>query len=386
LNLLFVVPCYFPATRFGGPVRSVHALVKGLQALGDRVSVYTTNSDGPRDLPCALGEPTAVEGVPVTYFQVERPRGYFRSPALDAALARDASRFDLVYAPWIYAYTTQAAARRALASRVPFVVSPRGMLDRDAIRRKGRWRKTAFLATLGRRALAHADAIHFTSAGERRDCLMRFPGERSFVAANGVDLDELAGGTAPAREPVALFLGRLAAIKGLDLIAAAWPRVVAAVPDAKLVLAGPDDEGLAAGLRRAFEESGTAASVTWAGLVDARARNALLARAAVLLNPSYLESFGMSIVEAMACGKPVVVTDRVNIAPEIAAAGAGLVCPCDAAEIAAAVVRLLSDAALAGTMGGAGRALAHREYAIGPAARRVHDAFAAIAARRARAP
>ena len=386
MNLLFVVPCYFPATRVGGPVRSVHALAKGLQALGDRVSVYTTNSDGPRDLPCAPGEPTSVDGIRVTYFPVESPRGYFRSPALDAALARDVSGFDLVYAPWIYAYTTQAAARRALASGVPFVVSPRGMLDRDAIRRKGRWRKTAFLATLGRRALARADAIHFTSGGERRDCVRRFPDARAFVAPNGVDLDELAGGAAPAREPMVLFLGRLSAIKGLDLIAAAWPRVVAAVPDAKLVLAGPDDEGLAAGLRRAFEASGTAASVSLPGLVDAQGRNALLARAAVLLNPSYLESFGMSIVEAMACGKPVVVTDRVNIAPEIAAAGAGLVCPCDPGEIAQAVARLLSDRALADTMGAAGRALAHREYAIAPAARRVHDAFASIAARRARAP
>jgi glycosyltransferase involved in cell wall biosynthesis len=382
LNLLFVVPCYFPATRFGGPVRSVHALAKGLHALGDRVSVYTTNSDGPRDLPCRLGEPTSMDGVSVTYFQVEKPRGYFRSPALDAALGRDVARFDLVYAPWIYAHTTQAAARRALASRIPFVVSPRGMLDRDSIRRKGRWRKTAFLATLGRRALAGAEAIHFTSAGERENCVKRFPVERSFVAPNGVDVDELASGATPPHEPVVLFLGRLSAIKGLDLIAAAWPRVLAAVPGAKLVLAGPDDEGLAAGMRSAFAASGTAASVTWTGLVDAQRRNALLARAAVLLNPSYLESFGMSIVEAMACGKPVVVTDRVNIAPDIAAAGAGLVCPCDPGEIAQAVVRLLSDSSLAGTMGAAGRALVDREYAIGPAARRVHDAFASIVARR----
>ncbi|HET9471748.1 MAG TPA: glycosyltransferase, partial [Usitatibacter sp.] len=231
-----------------------------------------------------------------------------------------------------------------------------------------------------------ADAIHFTSEGERRNSVKRFADERSFVAPNGVDVEELAGGAAPAREPVVLFLGRLSAIKGLDLIAAAWPRVVAAVPGAKLVLAGPDDEGLAAGMRRAFEANGTAASVSWAGLVDAQGRNALLARSAVLLNPSYLESFGMSIVEAMACGKPVVVTDRVNIAPDIAAAGAGLVCPCDPNAIAGAVVRLLSDSTLAATMGAAGSALVRREYAIGPAARRVHDAFASIVAARGRTP
>jgi len=90
----------------------------------------------------------------------------------------------------------------------------------------------------------------------------------------------------------------------------------------------------------------------------------------------------MSIVEAMAAGRPVVVTDRVNIAPDIEAAGAGWVTPCEPERIAAALVEALRDPVRANAMGNAGRLLVADQYSAGNVASRMSAAMAAIVDRR----
>ncbi len=83
----------------------------------------------------------------------------------------------------------------------------------------------------------------------------------------------------------------------------------------------------------------------------------------VFVLPSYMENFGMTVVEAMACGLPVVVSDQVNIHREIAEAGAGLVTRCDVGEVAQALIGLLNDEGRRCAMGAAGRRMARERYA-----------------------
>src|ERR1700722_12996984 len=70
LRIVHVVPAYYPAIRYGGPIRSVHALCKSLVERGHEVSVFTTNVDGPGDLDVPIGDPVDVDGVAVHYFRV----------------------------------------------------------------------------------------------------------------------------------------------------------------------------------------------------------------------------------------------------------------------------------------------------------------------------
>jgi glycosyltransferase involved in cell wall biosynthesis len=329
-----------------------------------------------------------VDGIEVTYFPVRWPRSYFFSPALGSAIREKIATCDVVYAAWLYVYPTAVAARQCRRQGVPYIISPRGMLDRDAIARKGRLKKSLYLAGVERANLRGAQAIHFTSRGERESAVERFPDARSIVIPNGVETApaalcdpdaELSSLGVPSGRQLVLFLGRLNYIKGLDLLSEAWPHVMRSVPTAHLVLAGPDDDNLYEGMRREFSQRNLLHCVSYVGMVHGTAKACLLQQCALLVSPSYLESFGMSIVEAMAQSKPVVVTDRVNISPDIAAAGAGVVTTCSAAEIASAIVRVINDPQAAASMGRAGRVLVLEQYSLAHSARRMRDALTAAA-------
>src|SRR5205823_14112603 len=102
LRLLHVVPTYLPAVRYGGPIRSVHALCRELAALGHEVDVFTTSVDGPGDSDVPLGTPVDLEGVRVTYFPSRVLRRLYWSPPMSRALSARPGRVDLVHLHAVY--------------------------------------------------------------------------------------------------------------------------------------------------------------------------------------------------------------------------------------------------------------------------------------------
>ena len=105
-----------------------------------------------------------------------------------------------------------------------------------------------------------------------------------------------------------------------------WVRVVAEVaPDLDLVMAGPDQVGWMAELKGLAERLGVAGRIHWPGLMTGRAKWGALAGAEAFILPSHQDSFGVAVGEALGCGTPVLITDKVNIWREVRACGAGLV-------------------------------------------------------------
>src|SRR2546427_8994616 len=138
-----------------------------------------------------------------------------------------------------------------------------------------------------------------------------------------------------------VFFGRLNFKKGLDILARAFARVGSAREDVHLVLAGPDSEGYVHKVRGWLKEGGVLEKTTYTGPLAGEDRFALMHAAEVFVLPSYTENFGAVVAEAMACAVPVVISDQVNIWPEGAQAGAGLVVRCDPKETAQALLALL---------------------------------------------
>jgi len=124
-----------------------------------------------------------------------------------------------------------------------------------------------------------------------------------------------------------LFLGRIDRKKGCDLLVAAFVRAATIDPELDLVIAGPDAKHWQNELARPVAQAGLGSRVHWTGMLEGEEKwGAFLACEAFIL-PSHQENFGISVAEAMACGRPVLLSNKVNIAPEIAAAGAGLMGP-----------------------------------------------------------
>lgn len=345
MKILHVVPTYIPAWKHGGPIRSVHGLCKALAARGHQVTVFTTDVDTDGAVP--TGRAVQLDGVEVWYFPVAAPRRLYRSPQMGAALRSRTADFDLVHLHSVFLWPTAVAARTAERAGVPYLLAPRGMLVPDLLKRRGRWRKAAWIRLVERRTLAHAAGLHATAdleADEARRLGLDLP--PVFIVPNGIDPEpppkETPAGPVRdllARGPFLLYLGRLSWKKGLDRLIPALARV----PDTPLALAGNDEEGIRPRLEALAREAGVADRVIFLGPVDGADKAALLRGCAALVLPSYSENFGNAVLEAMAAGRPVAVTPEVGLAGVVREERAGLVTDGDPAYFGDALRSLLAD-------------------------------------------
>ena len=363
MKILHVVATYLPATRYGGPIRSVHGLCVALAALGHEVHVFTTNVDGAGDSDVPLCQPVDIDGVRVWYFPSRILRRLYWSPQMKVALSREVPGFDVVHLHSVFLWPTWASARVAEWSGVPYVVSPRGMLVRDLVRRKSRLVKLTWTKFIERHTLASASAIHVT-ADKELDELRRFEFDLPVVwtVPNGVDGPDICSlGSAddyPGGKQFTLFLGRINWKKGLDRLIRAWKDV----PDATLLIAGNDEESYQGELERLAAKTGVAERVRFVGMVQGDSKWRLFRDAELFILPSLSENFGIAALEAMFMGCPVVVTPEVGLAEAIAESEAGLVVAGDPASLGREVRKLLSDAGQRRKMGANGRHLASTRY------------------------
>src|SRR5262245_11788889 len=128
LRALHVTPYFAPAFAYGGPPRSILGLCRGLQGSGVDVSVLTTTAAGGSRPPLAAGS-DSYAGIPVRYFPHAFPRRLFGARGLRAAIDAEASRADLVHVHGLWHLPGWIAARAARRAGIPYVLSPRGMLD-----------------------------------------------------------------------------------------------------------------------------------------------------------------------------------------------------------------------------------------------------------------
>jgi glycosyltransferase involved in cell wall biosynthesis len=379
LRILHVVPTYLPATRYGGPIYAVHGLCRALAGRGHEVEVFTTNVDGARDSDVALGVPVDLDGVRVHYFASSAAgfrRRFYISPAMRTALAARIDRYDVLHLHSVFLWPTYAAARAAERANVPYVVSPRGMLVPELIRRKNRLVKSAWIKLVEKRTFRRASGIHFTAQKEWDDASrISIPLSSPFIVPNGIDLPPMASTTR--RDDTLLFLGRINWKKGLDRLLDA----MAMVPAITLVIAGNDEEDLTPRLRAQAERNGIADRIEFRGPVSGAAKEELLRTSTALVLPSLSENFGNVILEAMAVEMPMIVTPEVGLASDVAQARAGVVSSGLAEPLSAAIRELLSDAEMRVTMGKRGRELVQARFTWERVAAQMEEHYLRIAKR-----
>jgi glycosyltransferase involved in cell wall biosynthesis len=369
VKVLHVLPSL--AVRVGGPALTAAGSAVAVREHGVHATIFATNMSRAvtaRDhSPVTRAElPVGVEDVDLHLFPAHRPHRFAYAPELGRAVNRSIRSYDLVHIHSLFLYPQFVAFRHATAAGVPYIVSPSGALD-PYLRRRSVLVKRITNALWQRRMLEGAAALHYKTEEEARlvaDLRLAPP---ALVVPNGLRCDDFADLPPPAvfrravaaEGPLVLALGRLSRKKGLNVLVRAFA-IVRKRLQATLVIAGPDDEGLEPGLLRLAKREGVADDVRFVGMLLGREKLEALAAADVWALSSHTENFGLAVVEALAAGRAVVVSDAVNIAPDIAEAGAGVIAPPREEPFADAITALLLADEERARLGSVARTFARR--------------------------
>jgi glycosyltransferase involved in cell wall biosynthesis len=375
VQILFAAPVWWPSYAFGGPVVAARELVRQLVARGHDVDVVTTTISELGRRPARRSSVQIVDGATVRYLATPlRYRWMGITPALPLVLAR-MPRPNVVHVYGFRDPVTTGTAAWCRIARVPYVFEPLGMF-RPRLRKVAL--KRALDATLYRGVANGAAAVVVASERERDDVVAcGVATERVHVRGNGfpeprtdaVD-DELRSQLGiPDRAPLVLYVGRIAAGKGLEHLVAATRQL----PDTHLVVVGPDDRH---GAGRLLE--GKRVHVL---PVTSEPPLELYRQADVFVLPSAGESFGMAAAEAAAAGTPVIVSDRCGIAGFFED-GEALVVPYAREPIVDAVRRALGEPELRERLARGGVEAARR-MSWDHVAERQEEIYRAIASRTA---
>jgi glycosyltransferase involved in cell wall biosynthesis len=376
VRVLHLLTLVTPENAYGGPVTVAFNQARVLRERGHSVVVAAAQRG------FGSSPPVSVDGVPVRLFPARTAvsgAGYagLGAPGLHRWLAWHSRSADVVHVHLARDLVTLPAAVVVRWLGAPYVVQTHGMIApshhrlADPVDRaltRGVLAGAARVLCLNDR---ESDAVHEVARGRVTTSLV----------PNGIGEESTGlGHTEPLDAPEVLFLARLHERKRPLVFAEAASQLLERHADARFCLVGPD-EGEGAAVRTLAASISAPGRLVWEGPVPPAQVPSRMDRCAVFVLPAVDEPFGMSALEAMARGKPVVVTRSCGLAPAIAAHRAGLVVPDDdPPALANAIDRLLDNAAERAQMGRRGLRLARETFGMSRVVELLEDAYRDAAA------
>lgn len=381
MRVLHVVPTFYPATYWGGPIFSVYGLCNALAGMSDtnvQLKVLTTDAASPR-----LSDRLRVEGIPLRYepgYEVYFTRRLIAenvAPGLLVRLWRMVQWADIVHLTATYSFSTIPTLALCRLFKKPLVWSPRGALH-DAHRwkdspRQGLKRVWEYICNM----LVQRDScvFHVTSYEEGVGSRARIPRPLAVVIPNGVEIPA----SLPSRRWVPgnvlrlLFIGRLHPKKGIENLF----RAIRLASDIRLVLkvCGTGEAAYVDKLQRLARDFALEKSIHFLGHLDGESKTSAFLEADVCVAPSHNENFCMVVGEALAHGVPVIASTGTPWAA-IERNGCGLWVDNDPDTLANAIRRIAKMDLCA--MGAAGRAWMGREFAWPPIARQMYAVYKSL--------
>jgi glycosyltransferase involved in cell wall biosynthesis len=328
MKLLHLIRSANPAG--GGPIESLKQSSRAMAEMGHITEVAT------------LDDPAAhwSHDLNIPVYPLGPGKGtYGYTPHLVSWLKRHARNYDAVVVRGIWQYHSFGCWKALRGSKTPYVVFTHGMLDPWFKRTYPlkHLKKMLYWPWAEYRVLRDAKAVLFTCEEERvlaRDSFRQYRCNE-IVVNYGTSTP---GGNPAARKAsffqqfpelrgkrLALFMGRIHPKKGCDLLINAFANVLRSQPDWHLVIAGPDQVGMQSTLHLAAADKQVADRITWTGMIAGEIKYGAYDAAEVFVLPSHQENFGIVVAEALACGTPVLISNKVNIWREVTQDGAGLV-------------------------------------------------------------
>jgi glycosyltransferase involved in cell wall biosynthesis len=330
LKLLHVFRSVSP--QEGGPVEGVRQRGIRLQQMGHSVDVVTL--DDPAE--------AFLHGFPLTVHALGPSHGlYGYNAKLVPWLKTHAPNYDAIIVNGLWQYNGFGAWRALQKSGIPYYVFAHGMLDpwfkrKYPIKHIKKW---LYWPWATYRLLRDARVVLFTSEEERLQARMSFwlYRAREQVVAygtspppdNAAELRNQFLSVHPELRDrrVLLFLSRIHEKKGCDLLVRAFAKAAMSEPALHLIIAGPDQTGWVAVLKKLAQDLGVADRISWPGMLRDEMKWGAFYTAEAFVLPSHQENFGIAVAEALGCGLPVLISDKVNIWSEVCSHSAGLVAP-----------------------------------------------------------
>ena len=360
MKLLHIIPTYKPATGYGGPIISIAMLCENLVTYaGCDVTVAATNANVKKDLPVHSRTPVLVEGVKVYYFRRITPDHSQLSPSLLWWLWRNVRTFDAVHIHSWWNLTVLFATMVCILRGVKPILAPRGMLSAFSL--TGRF-KPLFHRLIGQKLLKNT-FLHATSEQEARECAALIPTWQAANLPNFLDLTTLPTFSnvefqiledvstldienstlkdvpkseiqnPKSKDPSVfevenapfrlLFLSRLHQKKGVEILFEA----LAKVPfEWTLTIAGDGETDYLEQLKKLSDNLRISHKINWLGWIDAKNKWAIYQNADLLVLPSHNENFANVVIESLAVGTPVLVSQYVGLSDYVLEKKMGWVC------------------------------------------------------------
>ena len=358
MNILHIVPYFYPAWAYGGTPRVVFELCRELVKKGHNVTVYTTDVfdkhkrvEEKSTPPCppltkrgnyregeveglALSE---VEGIKIKYFKnisnsLAFNQKVFISPAISKALKKNLKQFDMVHLHEFRTLQNAAAYKYLTKYKIPYILSAHG----SVLRLMGKeFLKMLFDKSIGFKILKSAKRVIAVSNIEVEQYIkMGVERDRISLIPNGINIsefenaDKVKGNFRRAYKlsdkKILLFIGRLNAIKGIDFLLNTFAILTKDIKDTILVIAGPDD-----GYKSEIESRINLLKINdKVLLIDGlygEDKISAMKDADMFIYPSRHEIFGIAPLEALICGTPVIVTENCGCADFLREANGGIV-------------------------------------------------------------
>ncbi|TLV02665.1 glycosyltransferase [Dyadobacter luticola] len=331
----------------GGPARIIYDHTTEVLAQGHEVDILSPMTPGEKSytVPAGARLIECKRTTPISNFYREFSVEMYRY------LKQHIHEYDVVHMHGIWHFG--ALAPFLIKNNAVKVITIHGLLDKWAVAHS-KWKKQIVTILYQKRLLGKADLIQINNTDEEED-VIRYLGYRPknmVIVPNGMKLSDYENlppkgifrqkHQIGAEQQLILFMGRLNIKKGLDLLLPAFKKVSEVLPNAVLILAGPDD-GYQAETEDFIQKNNLGDRVKLVGLLTDTNKKEAFSDADLFVLPSYSEGFSIAVLEAMTCKIPTVVSDRVGFGDYIKKHNAAFLTTLNSEGVAEGILKILQD-------------------------------------------
>jgi len=371
MNILHLIGFY---PEIGGPFTVIKELLKKLSQIGINIKVL---SPIPKNYD--KNKLSFVKDLPfeVEYIEEQLPRFIMPSFSLKfIKKIRELSKsYDLIHLSGIFDFYSISVA----SMNQKFVYSSHGTFMKEAynIRKFKKLKKDLYMNIIGKKILKKAKFIHLLTQEEKEHFLEFYPEfeNKIRIIPNGLDLSQYEVNLNKSDlinkypqlkdKKIILFLSRINWIKGLDILIPAFAKLYKEDKNYHLLIVGKDDgDGYENKVRQWVNEYGLTDAVTFTGLLTGKDKLMAFYGSDLFVLPSYSEGLPTAVIEAMACGVPIIVSDKVGISREIKQYNAGTIVKTNVDDVYNGIKNVFSNLDKAKEMALNAKIMVHNLYDI----------------------